>query len=62
MKGHREFGLALAPQQSQFNSDLEEQNKELHARVSSFTKKFNRNKGAEKTDVEEVIQPDNNCP
>ncbi len=66
MKGiiccHREFGLALATQQSQRNSELEEQNKELHARVSSLTKKLNRNKASAKTDVEEVSQPDNNYP
>ncbi len=56
---HREFGLAQATQQSQRNSELEEQNKELHARVSSLTKKLNRNKASAKTDVEEVSQPDN---
>lgn len=55
---HREFGLALALQQSQRNSELEEQNKELRARVSSLTKKLNRNKAAEKTDVNEASQPD----
>ncbi len=57
---HREFGLALATQQYQRNSELEEQNKELRARVSSLTKKLNRNKASAKTDVEEVSQPDNN--
>ncbi len=59
---HREFGLALATQQSQRNSELEEQNKELCARVSSLTKKLNLKKAAAKTDVEEVSQPDNNYP
>ncbi len=59
---HREFGLALATQQSQRNSELEEQNKELRARVSTLTKKLNRNKASAKTDVEEVSQPDNNYP
>ena len=59
---HREFGLALATQHSQRNSELEKQNKELRARVSSLTKKLNRNKAAAKTDVEEVSQPDNNYP
>ncbi len=52
----------LATQQSQRNSEQEEQNKELRARVSSLTKKFNRNKASAKTDVEEVSQPDNNYP
>ncbi len=55
------IGLALATQQSQRNSELEEQNKELRARVSSLTKKLNRNKASAKTDVE-VNQPDNNYP
>ncbi len=41
---HREFGLALATQQSQRNSELEKQNNELRARVSALTKKLNRNK------------------
>ncbi len=66
MKGiiccHREFGLALATQQSQRNSELEEQNKELRARVSTLTKKLNLKKAAAKTDVEEVSQPDNYYP
>ncbi len=65
MKGiiccHREFGLALATQQSQRNSELEEQNKELRARVSTLTKKLNLKKAAAKTDVE-VSQPDNIYP
>ncbi len=39
---HREFGLALATQQSQRNSELEKQNNELRARVSALTKKLNR--------------------
>ncbi len=59
---HREFGVALATQQSQRNSELEEQNKELRARVFSLTKKLNHNKASAKTDVEEVSQPDNNYP
>lgn len=59
---HREFGLALATQQSQRNSELEEQNKELRARVTSLTKKLNRYKAAAKTDVDEVSQSDNNYP
>ncbi len=59
---HREFGLALATQQSQRNSELEKQNNELRARVSALTKKLNRNKASAKTDVEEVSQPDNNYP
>ncbi|KAI2654670.1 GMP synthase [glutamine-hydrolyzing] [Labeo rohita] len=58
---HREFGLALATQQSQRNSELEEQNKELQARISALTKKLNRNKALEKTDME-VSQPDNIYP
>ncbi len=58
---HREFGLTLATQQSQRNSALEEQNKELCARVSSLTKKLNLKKAAAKTDVE-VSQPDNIYP
>ncbi len=48
--------------QSQRNSELEKQNNELRARVSSLTKKLNRNKASAKTDVEEVSQPDNNYP
>ncbi len=56
------IGLALATQQSQRNSELEEQNKELRARVSTLTKKLNLKKAAAKTDVEEVSQPDNNYP
>uniref|UniRef100_A0A8C1NA27 CCHC-type domain-containing protein n=1 Tax=Cyprinus carpio TaxID=7962 RepID=A0A8C1NA27_CYPCA len=59
---HREFGLALATEHSQRSSELEKQNKELRARVSSLTKKLNRNKAAAKTDMEEVSQPDNNYP
>ena len=59
---HREFGLTLATEQSKRNSELEKQIKELRARISSLTKKVNRNKDAEKTDVEEVSQPDNNYP
>ncbi len=59
---HREFSVTLATQQSQHNSELEKQNNELRARVSSLTKKLNRNKASAKTDVEEVSQPDNNYP
>ncbi len=59
---HREFSVTLATQQSQRNSELEKQNNELRARVSSLTKKLNRNKASAKTDVEEVSQPDNNYP
>ncbi len=59
---HREFSVTLATQQSQRNSELEKQNNELRARVSSVTKKLNRNKASAKTDVEEVSQPDNNYP
>ncbi len=59
---HREFSVTLATQASQRNSELEKQNNELRARVSSLTKKLNRNKASAKTDVEEVSQPDNNYP
>ncbi len=59
---HREFSVTLATQQSQRNSELEKQKNELRARVSSLTKKLNRNKASAKTDVEEVSQPDNNYP
>ncbi len=59
---HREFSVTLATQQSQRNAELEKQNNELCARVSSLTKKLNRNKASAKTDVEEVSQPDNNYP
>ncbi len=38
---HREFSVTLATQQSQHNSDLEKQNNELRARVSTLTKKLN---------------------
>lgn len=41
---HREFSLAAAVQQSQRSAELEEQNKELRARVASFTKKLSYNK------------------
>ncbi len=37
---HREFSVTLATQQSQRNSELEKQNNELRARVSSLTKKI----------------------
>ncbi len=55
---HREFSVTLATQQSQRNSELEKQNNELRARVSTLTKKLNLKKAAAKTDVE-VSQPDN---
>ncbi len=58
---HREFGLALATQQSQRNSELEKQNNELCARIYTLTKKLNLKKAAAKTDVE-VSQPDNIYP
>ncbi len=65
MKGiiccHREFSLTLATQQSQRNSELEKQNNELRARVSTLTKKLNLKKAAAKTDVK-VSQPDNIYP
>ncbi len=38
---HREFSVTLATQQSQRNSELEKQNNELRARVSTLTKKLN---------------------
>ncbi len=38
---HREFSVMLATQQSQRNSELEKQNNELRARVSTLTKKLN---------------------
>ncbi len=58
---HREFSVTLATQQSQRNSELEKQNKELRARVSTLTKKLNLKKAAAKTDVE-VSQPDKIYP
>ncbi len=65
MKGiiccHREFSLTLAKQRSQRNSELEKQNNELRARVSTLTKKLNLKKVAAKTDVK-VSQPDKNYP
>ncbi len=57
---HREFSVTLATQQSQRNSELEKQNNELRARISTLTKKLNLKKEA-KTDVE-VSQPDNIYP
>ncbi len=51
---HREFSVTLATQQSQRNSELEKQNNELRARVSTLTKKLNLKKVAAKTDVEVV--------
>ncbi len=65
MKGiiccHREFSVTLATQQSQRNSELEKQNNELRARVSTLTKKLNLKKVAANTDVK-VSQPDNIYP
>ncbi len=58
---YREFSLTLATQQSQRNSELEKQNNELRARVSTLTKKLNLKKAAAKADVE-VSQPDNIYP
>ncbi len=58
---HREFSVTLATQQSQRNSELEKQNNELRARVSTLTKKLNLKKAAAKTDVG-VSQPDNIYP
>ncbi len=52
---YREFSVTLATQQSQRNSELEKQNNELRARISTLTKKLNLKKEA-KTDVE-VSQP-----
>ncbi len=57
---YREFSVTLATQQSQRNSELEKQNDELRARISTLTKKLNLKKEA-KTDVE-VSQPDNIYP
>ncbi len=54
---YREFSVMLATKQSQRNSELEKQNDELRARISTLTKKLNLKKEA-KTDVE-VSQPDN---
>ncbi len=58
---YREFSLTLATQQSQRNSELEKQNDELRARVSTLTKKLNLKKAGAKTDVG-VSQPDNIYP
>ncbi len=58
---HREFSVTLATQQSQRNSELEKQNNELRARISTLTKKLNLKKAAAKTDVG-VSQPDNIYP
>ncbi len=57
---YREFSVTLATQQSQRNSELEKQNNELRARISTLTKKLNLKKEA-KTDME-VSQPDNIYP
>ncbi len=57
---YREFSVTLATQQSQRNAELEKQNNELRARISTLTKKLNLKKEA-KTDVE-VSQPDNIYP
>ncbi len=58
---YREFSVTLATKQSQRNSELENQNNELRARVSTLTKKLNLKKAAAKTDVG-VSQPDNIYP
>ncbi len=58
---HREFSVTLATQQSQRISELEKQNNELRARVSTLTKKLNLKKVAVNTDAE-VSQPDNIYP
>ncbi len=58
---YREFSVTLATKQSQRNSELEKQNNELRARVSTLTKKLNLKKAAVKTDVG-VSQPDNIYP
>ncbi len=58
---YREFSLTLATQQSQCNSELEKQNDELRARISTLTKKLNLKKAGAKTDVG-VSQPDNIYP
>ncbi len=58
---YREFSVMLATQQSQRNSELEQQNNELRARISTLTKKLNLKKAGAKTDVE-VSQPDNIYP
>ncbi len=58
---YREFSVTLATQQSQRNSELEKQNNELRARVSTLTKKLNLKKAAAKTEVG-VSQPDNIYP
>ncbi len=58
---YREFSVTLATKQSQHNSELEKQNNELRARVSTLTKKLNLKKAAAKTDVG-VSQPDNIYP
>ncbi len=58
---YREFSLTLATQQSQRNSELEKQNDELRARISTLTKKLNLKRAGAKTDVG-VSQPDNIYP
>ncbi len=58
---YREFSVTLATQQSQRNSELEKQNNELRARISTLTKKLNLKKAAAKTEVG-VSQPDNIYP
>ncbi len=58
---YREFSVTLATKQSQRNSELEKQNDELRARISTLTKKLNLKKTAAKTDVG-VSQPDNIYP
>ncbi len=58
---YRQFSLTLATQQSQRNSELEKQNDELRARISTLTKKLNLKKAGAKIDVG-VSQPDNIYP
>ncbi len=57
---YREFSVTLATQQFQRNSELEKQNNELRARISTLTKKLNLKKEA-KSDVG-VSQPGNIYP
>ncbi len=56
---YREFSVTLAT--TQRNSELEKQNNELRARISTLTKKLKLKKAAAKTDVG-VSQPDNIYP
>lgn len=54
MKGiiccHREFTLSIAQEQTQRIAKLEEQNKQLHTRVSRLTQKLGHNKASTKSD------------